>query len=97
MKEKREVTLYKCDQCGKTKSDDGLMRMGGSVFNGWLTLEEINISTRVPIRGNKINHFCSKACVIKYLTDSIMPIKEVQDKPSNKVHIDDVGSLSVDM
>jgi hypothetical protein len=69
MRETRKVTSYKCDNCGHVKTDDGLLRMGGSAFHGWYHLTRTETTSQVPKPpGFGELDFCSEQCVINYLT-----------------------------
>jgi len=67
MKKTRKVTEMTCDQCGHKKSDDGLLRFGGSVFSSWfhVTMTEITSIMPRPTEFGK-KDFCSKRCVYCY-------------------------------
>jgi len=72
MKECRNVTIYTCDHCGKVKTDDGLLRMGGSIFNGWYHITKTESTTVVPKPiGFGKKDFCSQECIKGYFTELI--------------------------
>ena len=66
MKETRQVTLLKCDKCGRTQQDDGLMRIGTPALSGWFHLSKTEVKDRADSFG-ATKDFCSHNCLLEYL------------------------------
>jgi len=96
MKESRKVTTFKCDHCGHVKSDDGLLKMGGSPFDGWYSITRIDSTTVVPRPpGFGEKDFCSEQCIIGFFTDLINERYEKEQKAKERpiFTIKDDGSI----
>lgn len=53
-----------CDHCEAQKMDDGVPRIGGSVFTGWVEVKLIDGSTHLDaLRKKKDFDFCSFNCM----------------------------------
>jgi len=72
MKTNKNITILKCDQCGKEDSDNGDLYIGGNVFHRWITIKLYNSTSQLQnINIQQDYDFCSWECLIKFSKNKI--------------------------
>ena len=63
---KKQIDRRTCDQC-KAVTEQSEMMFGGSPFHGWLSIEVVNGSSKLPRPDTGPWDFCSSKCAIAFL------------------------------
>ena len=63
----KKATIITCDVCKKQETDDGEVRIGGGIFQGWFVIQQKNFSSSTRELGKKRNwDICSEECLLKF-------------------------------
>lgn len=90
MKEVRQVTRLKCDQCGKTRYDDGLPRIVPPLYHGWyhVTMSEKSYLTSLKKEPFGQKDFCTSQCLSEFMLNL-----SVEERPKPPMRIGEDGVL----